>query len=384
MNKTIDEILKNYCKNGNFIGINLLVRKDGREVYYGEAGKADIEAGRPVRRDTVFHLYSMSKPVTSTAVMKLLEDGKLELDSPVSRYLPAFKHQMVRENGAPVPAQREVTINDLLNMTSGMAYPGDDTPEVNAIFEKAMAKADAPDAIGTVDFINMLAGAPLMFQPGSRWRYGTSADVLGAVVEVVSGMRFGDYLRENFFAPLGMKDTAFYIPPEKKGRLAAIYRHAPGKPLERYADRHLVIMDYSSDPAFQSGGAGLFSTADDYMRLISMLAAGGELDGRRYLSEKTIRFMRTDRLTGAQRPTYDWVQLHGYGYGNLMRVLNDPAEAGVLLAPGAYGWDGWSGTFMDICPEENLQLVMMTAQVDVENHDERRCIRNAVYRQFVK
>jgi CubicO group peptidase (beta-lactamase class C family) len=270
-----------------------------------------------------------------------------------------------------------------MNMTSGMAYPSEDTPEVNALYEEAMAKATTPEELGTVEFMSRLAEAPLAFQPGASWRYGSSADVLGAVAEVASGMRFGEYLRKNFFEPLGMKDTGFYLPPEKKDRLAVIYHIAPGKPAEPYTGRHLVILDYDSEPAFQSGGAGLFSTADDYFRFAAMLGGEGSFGGRQYLRPETVRFMRTDCLTERQRPSFNWPQLRGYGYGNLVRVLLDPAAAGVISAPGEFGWDGWTGTFMEICPAERVQIILMTAHLDRDNTAVRKIIRNAIFRQYL-
>lgn len=207
MREKMDELIDSLCRQGDYMCLNVLVQRDGETVYSKTAGYADREREIPAREDTIFHLYSMSKPVTAAAVMKLWEDGLLDLMDPLTRYLPAFRDQPVREDGRLVPRQGEITIQDLLNMTSGIPYPdGEETPEMSRLFEEAMDKAEGPDAIGTVELANRIAQTPLMFQPGTRWRYGASADILGAVVEVVSGMRFGEYLRR--FRPFGSPAAA--------------------------------------------------------------------------------------------------------------------------------------------------------------------------------
>ena len=381
MREKMDELIDSLCRQGDYMCLNVLVQRDGETVYSKTAGYADREREIPAREDTIFHLYSMSKPVTAAAVMKLWEDGLLDLMDPLTRYLPAFRDQPVREDGRLVPRQGEITIQDLLNMTSGIPYPdGEETPEMSRLFEEAMDKAEGPDAIGTVELANRIAQTPLMFQPGARWRYGASADILGAVVEVVSGMRFGEYLRREFFEPLGMEDTGFFIPPEKKDRLAVIYRMPCGGEPVAYHDKHLVILDAESAPAFESGGAGLVSTAKDYAAFMTMLMREGTSGGRRYLHPATVRFLRSGRLTPRQQETFDWPRLRGYTYGNLMRVLESPQEQCVVCQKGEYGWDGWAGTYMEIHPEEKVCALIMTAQIDRENDCARRMLRNGIYR----
>lgn len=381
MREKMDELIDSLCRQGDYMCLNVLVQRDGETVYSRAAGYADREREIPARENTIFHLYSMSKPVTAAAVMKLWEDGLLDLMDPLTRYLPAFRDQPVREDGRLVPRQGEITIQDLLNMTSGIPYPdGEETPEMSRLFEEAISKAEGPDAIGTVELANRIAQTPLMFQPGTRWRYGASADILGAVVEVVSGMRFGEYLRREFFEPLGMEDTGFFIPPEKKDRLAVIYRMPCGGEPVAYHDKHLVILDAESDPAFESGGAGLVSTAKDYAAFMTMLMREGTSGGRRYLHPSTVRFLHSGRLTPRQQETFDWPRLRGYTYGNLMRVLESPQEQCVVCQKGEYGWDGWAGTYMEIHPEEKVCALIMTAQIDRETDCARRMLRNGIYR----
>lgn len=384
MKERLDAMLKDLCDRGDYMGLSVLAAKKGEVLYRRDCGFADREAGRAQAPDTIFHLYSMSKPVTAAAVMKLWEDGELDLYDPVSMYLPGFIDQRVRENDGLVPVKREVTVRDLLNMTSGIVYPGDKkTPELNSLFDEAMERAAGPEAYDTVEFANCLGKTPLMFQPGENWQYGASADVLGAVVEVVSGMRFGDYLKKTFFEPLGMVDTGFYIPPQKKDRLAVIYRMQPGVEVTEYHGRHLVIMDYEKEPSFQSGGAGLFSTMDDYLKFASMLCNKGVYGGKRYLTERTMRYMSSNQLTQEQLNCMEWQAITGYGYGNLMRVLLDPRQAAVVTEPGEFGWDGWTGTYMEVNPAEDVVIMLMTAQIDRDNICNRRRIRNFIYQHIV-
>ena len=193
-------------------------------------------------------------------------------------------------------------------------------------------------------------------------------------------MRFGEYLRREFFEPLGMKDTGFFIPPEKKDRLAVIYRMPCGGEPVPYHDKHLVILDAESAPAFESGGAGLVSTAKDYAAFMTMLMREGTSGGRRYLHPSTVRFLHSGRLTPRQQETFDWPRLRGYTYGNLMRVLESPQEQCVVCQKGEYGWDGWAGTYMEIHPEEKVCALIMTAQIDRETDCARRMLRNGIYR----
>ncbi len=380
MQTGMDQLIESLCEQGEYMGLSVFVSKEGKEVYQKTAGYANWEKKIPIQKDTIFHLYSMSKPVTAVAVMKLWDDGELDLQEPLVKYLPQFSGQKVRQDGILAKREQEITIQDLLNMTSGIPYPDPAAPEMSRLFEKAMAAADQQNALSTMELINVMAETPLSFQPGSKWDYGASADVLGAVIEAVTGMRFGEYLQKEFFTPLGMEDTGFFVPPAKQERLAVIYSMKPGEKVVPYQGRNLAIMDYTREPAFESGGAGLFSSIKDYHIFMSMLLQEGEYGGKRYLHPKTVEFLRTGQLNSRQKEFFDWPALKGYTYGNFMRILENPAQQGVVCGKGEFGWDGWSGCYMAIHPEERVNLLIMTAQIDRENHCNRRKIRNYLYR----
>ena len=264
----MQEILEEAVAAKELAGGSLLVRQHGEELCYLQAGMADREKGEAVRRDHIYRLYSMSKPVTAAAAMVLFERGQLDLAEPVSRYLPEFSGQLVEENGRLVPAVREVTVKDLLGMTSGLMYngnPGLTGAYVTELFRQVDERLLTDQAMTTAEIAGALGKGPLAFQPGSSWLYGTSADVLGAVVEAAAGMTFGEFLKKNIFEPLEMKDTGFFVPEEKRDRLAAAYRLNAAGELERYTQNHLGIINaMDRQPAFESGGAGLVSSSLRY------------------------------------------------------------------------------------------------------------------------
>lgn len=275
----MQEMLDAAVADKELAGGSMLIRQGGEEICYLESGMADKEKGEAIRRDHIYRLYSMSKPVTGAAAMILFEQGKLDLAEPVSSYLPAFSGQMVEENGRLVPAEREVTVKDLLGMTSGLVYNGNPGPAgeyATEVFNQVDERLLTAQAMTTVEIAEALGRGPLKFHPGTSWLYGTSADVLGAVIEAASGMTFGTFLEKNLFGPLGTKDTGFFVPEEKKGRLAAAYRLDENGELVRYEENHLGIINaMDRQPAFESGGAGLVSTIDDYARFAQMLLNEG-------------------------------------------------------------------------------------------------------------
>ncbi len=368
--------------DGKLAGANIALIKDGEEIFYGEYGYADLENRIPIRRDTIFKMYSMTKPITAVAVMILFERGMLCLSDPVSLYLPGFQNQQVMENGLLTPVHREVTIRDLLNMTSGLVYPDVDEAGVlmGDVFEKAVAADEAGQPFGTVEFANMMGVVPLAFQPGTKWRYGANTDILGALVEVISGQRFGDFLQEELFGPLGMTDTDFYVPEEKWERFAKCYEMDwEKKTAIPYKDKNLMILDFKKMPAFQSGGAGLASTLTDYARFTQMLLSGGTVNGRRYLSRKTIEFMTGNQLTPEQMAFLDWDELQGYGYGCCMRVLTDAAKSCYNGTVGEFGWGGWMGTYVAMDPVENMTLLLGIQRLGVDNARFTRVLKTLAY-----
>ena len=373
------DVLQEMVDTGFVAGVACMVLQDGEEQCYYEAGFQDSANRIPIARNTIFRLYSMTKPITSAAVMMLLEDGKLDLLEPVSKYLPGFLNQTVIRNGMETPVSRPVTIQNLLNMTSGLTYDGQNcVTEVRtgALFQEAADKLSSPHPLSTVEFMNRLGKIPLAFEPGEKWQYGASADVLGAIVEIVSGMRFGEFLEKRIFAPLGMKDTAFYVPQDKQSRLSKVYEATPDG-LKTYHGSHLAVQNrMERNPAFESGGAGLVSTIDDYAAFAQMLLQNGSC----LLSPKTVEFMTGSRLMPAlQNDVNRWESMPGYTYANLLRIMTNPEIAVSMGSRGEYGWDGWLGPYMTNDPANRLTLLIMQQKTGSGTTEYTRKIRNVVF-----
>ena len=380
----IKEVLHTGIKNGDVAGANMLVIKDGQESLYHEDGLADIASNRPIKRDTLFRLYSMTKPITAAAVMILLEGGQIDLFDPVCQYIPGFIGQKVDAYGQLIPVMRDVTIKDLLSMTSGLVYPNDENLAGEAtleLFQEIDQKLLGEKALSTLEIANRLGQCPLTFQPGTSWQYGTSADVLGAIVEVVSGQKFGRFLEQKIFEPLGMRDTGFWLPQEKRNRLATAYEMTNKNDRFPYEGNHLGIINaLDRQPAFESGGAGLVSTIDDYARFAQMLMNRGSLDNVQILKPKTVNYLTSSTLQAEQQENFDlWHTLSGHSFGNLMRVMTDHRQAGLLGSNGEYGWDGWLGAYFCNCPEDNLTILIMMQKKDAGTTSLTRKLRNTVY-----
>lgn len=380
--RNLKETLRRGIDDREVAGASLLVVRDGQEAFYHEDGFADIEAKRPMTRDAIVRLYSMTKPVTAAAAMILLERGQIDLFDPVSRYLPGFRGQLVEEDDRLVPAAREVNLYDLLSMTSGLVYggfgrAGRGTEQVLEELDRRLL-GDSP--MSTSEAMNRIGECPLAFQPGANWAYGISADVLGAVVEAVSGVRFGEFLRRELFEPLGMNDTGFWVPEDKRGRLARTYMNDEQGDLTLYEGNHLGVNHLMDrDPAFESGGAGLASTIDDYAKFAGMLLNEGSLGNDRILRPNTVRYLTSATLDGNQQRGFaSWHTLRGHSYGNLMRVMTNPEQAGFLGSPGEYGWDGWLGAYFCNCPRERLSFLLMILKKDAGTTPLTRRLRNII------
>ena len=375
----ITDILAAAVDNRECAGVNVLLRRHGEEVLYTQAGMADIEAGRLIQRDSIFRLYSQSKPVTAAAVMLLCERGLIDLMDGVDKYLPGFRNpQVVDAKGNLTRAYRAPWIMELLGMTAGLSYPDADPAGQYAarVFEEAHEAIRKGGGIPTVEFMNRLGEQPLAFQPGTHWRYSTCADVLGAVVEVVSGKRFGDFLREELFIPLEMHDTGFYVPEEKRERFVTCYvRGKDG--LTPWTGMNLACGVYDRDPAFESGGAGLVSTLEDYSHFADMMMNGGVWNGRRILSPASVKFLTTPQLSDDVRRDM-WDSLSGYSYGKLCRVCVEPGRVAGLALPGEYGWDGWLGSYYANFPHEGITLLSMQNTTDTGTAGVVRKVRNAL------
>ncbi len=385
-NKAIEQIkatMRDSIDNNFIAGGNLLILKDGKEIFYHEDGFGDKENELTIKRDSIFRLYSMSKPVTAVAVLMLVERGKLDLFESVANFLPNFRNQRVYDGEKFVPANREVNIKDLLSMTGGLVYPGLDPvgKETDDLFKEMNSKLFTDEAMTTVEAMNKLGNCALAFQPGTAWQYGTSADVLGAVVEVVSGKSFGQFLQDELFAPLGMKDTGFWVPEEKRSRLVNTYQHDGYGGLETYRGHNLCINNkMDRPPAFESGGAGLVSTIDDYSKFANMLMNNGMHEGVQILRSRTVKYLTTQALTPDQQKGIDtWTHLAGYSYSNLMRVLVDESKQGDFGTLGEYGWDGWLGPYLCNSPKDGLTILLMIQKTDAGTTYMTRRIRNIIF-----
>ncbi len=305
-----------------------------------------------------------------------MERGVLDVQEPVEKYLPGFAApRVLTPEGKVVRANRSVTLMDLLNMRAGLSYPGEDPAAryVDDLFRENTERMRQGGGLDTVALSNAIGQLPLAFQPGEDWRYSTCADVLGAVVEVADGRPFARFLQEEFFEPLGMADTAFWVPPEKQERLVTCVRRTPAG-FETWQDINLCVGQYDHEPAFASGGAGLVSTLDDYARFAGMLRQGGVHEGKRLLSAATVRWLTSgDVCRSGGFPTWD-----GYDYMKLMRVCVSPYRVGGLATLGEYGWDGWLGTYFMNFPEPDLTLLVGINVTDTGTGPLTRKIRNAV------
>ena len=327
-----------------------MIAREGKLVHFQKIGWQDIASATPIEFDTIFRIYSMTKPITSVAVMMLYEEGHFQLTSPVSEFIPAFKDMKVYANhgDAIVDTEREMTIKHLLTHTSGIIYGGDWIHPINDRYREATFFAG-----DLANMVNELGKIPLLHQPGDAWNYGMSTDVLGYLVEVVSGMPFAEFLKTKILDPLGMVDTDFSVPEEKADRYATVY-----EPTE---DGGIQVLDnppVSKDPLsfFHAGGAGLQSTAADYLRFCQMMLNEGELNGNRLLGRKTVELIRMNHIAEDWQPLWR----SGCGFGLGFAVVTDVAETQSLGSVGTYSWGGLASTTFWIDPVEDLIAIFMT------------------------
>lgn len=369
-------------------GAALLVIKDGKEACYLERGKADCETGKDFSRDTIVRLYSATKPITAVAAMILMERGLLDAGAWLSDYLPEFATRTCVSGENVIPCNRDILIKEVLNMTSGLAYGGDDSNAgsvaAGKVFEELDRQLYTENRITTREVARRLSNCPLAFEPGSKWMYGTSADIMGAVVESVTGMKFGEFLQQELFEPLGMQDTGFYVPKEKQHRLAKVYECTEGGMKECKTNNLAIRYTQDVPPAFESGGAGLVSTLDDYAKFAQMLLQKGTYNGKRILSEHTVEYMTQAELMPWQQESMNraWESLNGYTYGNFLRILKEPQKANMLGSKGEYGWDGWLGFYFINSPKDNLTMLLSCQRKDAGTMPLTRKLKNIVWSEF--
>lgn len=364
MLKEVGDILDGQVKNGDVVGGAVAVFKDGEQIYRRNSGFADRERGIPVRDDTIYRIYSMTKPITAAAVMILYDRGLFRLEDKLSDYIPEFAHPTVLQpDGREVPAESEITIRQTLDMTSGLCYPDQSYPagrKMEEVYSEIARESDAGKRVGTLELIRRAAKSPLAFQPGEKWMYGIGADVAGALVEVLTGMSYREYLKKEIFEPLGMVDTDFYVPQEKMDRFSEMYIYnEESKQLETILWQHLGLRGFFKElPAFESGGAGLVSTIDDYKKFADMMMNRGVYGGKRILSEEAVDLITHNNLTPSQAETFNWDQCRGCGYSILNRCVIDLEAAGAGNL-GDYGWDGWLGSYYSNDPTDKVTLIYM-------------------------
>jgi len=384
--------VQRYIDAGKVAGTLTLVARQGQIAYFEPQGYLELERTRPMQHDTIFRIYSMSKPITSVGLMMLYEQGLLQLDDPVHKFIPAWANLRVFSSGnyprfVTAPPARPMTIRDLLTHTSGLTYGFMERTNVDAAY-RALGVGDRSKPGYTLqNMVDTLAELPLEFSPGTRWNYSVSTDVLGYLIEVLSGQRFDVYLREHVFEPLGMHDTGFTMADAQLARFACNYERQPNGSL-----RLIDAPERSQyrDCSLFSGGGGLVSTAGDYFRFTAMLQNHGALDGVRLLGRKTIELMTRNHLPGGQDLTqlaqpgaFTETAYAGVGFGLGFSVMLDPSRAQIVGTPGEYAWGGAASTAFWVDPHEELIAIFMTQLMPSSSYPLRRELRALVYAALI-
>jgi CubicO group peptidase (beta-lactamase class C family) len=384
----VTRLVQGYVADGKIPGAISLVARRGKVVHFETYGSRYVETGAPMTADTIFRIYSMTKPIASVALMTLYEQGKFQLDDPAAKYIPEFAGLKVFAGGtadqyAVREPARPMTIRDLLTHMSGL-ISADDSP-VGQLYERANLRGSMSG--GTLaQMAQKVAALPLACDPGSKWNYGISTDFVGYLCEVIAGVPFDRFLQERIFDPLGMSDTGFNVPESELTRFAANYRRGDSKqPSFELIDRPDQSSAYAKPRTYFSGAGGLVSTAADYWRFCKMLGNGGTLDGARILGTRTLQYMATNHLPGGHdlagvgQPRFTETTMEGIGFGLGFAVLLDPATAQVIGAPGEYYWGGAASTAFFISPREELALIFLTQLMPSSSYPFRRELRQAAY-----
>lgn len=375
-----------YVKPGKIPCAQVQVLRRGELVHEAVIGRADCERSTPLTRDAVYRIYSMTKPITSLAFMMLVEEGKVALDDPVTRYIPEWKNLGVYSAGTgpwiTTPPARPMQMVDLLRHTSGLTYGFQTRTNVDAAY-RALKVADRDRSLDTARFVDELSRLPLEFSPGDAWNYSVSTDVLGVLIERIEGQPFQDVLRRRIFEPLQMNETSFIVRDDQKARFAACYLPTPQGGMSLLDDPQKS--PYLSPPVFFSGGGGLVSTADDYMTFCRMLLAGGTHNGKRLVSPLTLRLMTANHLPGGKdltalsRSLFSESTNAGVGFGLGFAVVFDPVRTLMPSSVGEYYWGGAASTAFWIDPLEDIAVVFMTQLLGSSTYPLRRELRTLVY-----
>lgn len=395
LERITDHLERNYIGPGKITGCQVSVARHGHIAYFKSFGEMDRERGKPTGDDTIYRIYSMTKPITSVALMTLYEQGYFQLNDPVHRFVPSWRNHQVWTSGEgdviqTEPAHRPISFRDVLSHTAGLTYGGGlpgvgiQHPIDRIYRELKIRSFDAPDTMQ--QFMDKLGQVPLRYQPGTAWMYSLATDVCGALVEIISGKPFAQYLQEVIFEPLGMKDTAFQVAPDKLDRFAANY--------QRGADKKLKLIDdpqtsqFTREPGFKSGGGGLTGTSADYLRFCEMLRRGGELDGQRILGPRTIELMHMNHLPGGKDltqlalGTFSETANEGVGFGLGFASTMGQVETGTLGA-GDYYWGGAASTIFWVDPKEDLSVVFMTQLMPSGTFNFRGQLKSIIYSSII-
>ena len=390
-----EHLERNYIGPGKIAGCQVSVARHGHLAYSKSFGQMDLARAKPTGDDTIYRIYSMTKPITSVALMTLYERGYFQLNDPVSRYVPSWKDHRVWVSGEgdvmqTEPAHRPVSFRDVLSHQAGLTYGGGlpgvgiQHPIDRIYRELKIRSAGSSDSM--VEFMDKLGQVPLRYQPGSAWMYSLATDVCGALVEIISGVPFAQYLQEVIFDPLGMKDTSFFVAPNKVDRFAANYQRGPDKRLKLIDDP--ATSDFTRDPGFKSGGGGLTGTSADYLRFCEMLRRGGELDGARILGPRTIEIMHMNHLAGGKDltqvalGTFSETANEGVGFGLGFASTLGQVETGTL-GVGDYYWGGAASTIFWVDPKEDLSVVFMTQLMPSGTFNFRGQLKSIIYSAII-
>ena len=391
--KRIDDHFRNYVDDGRLPGYTVTVARYGQLAHVSTYGMRDMESKLPTELDTMYRIASMTKPITSIACMMLVEEGKLQLTDPVSRFIPKFRHTQVYESGTaqnPVlaPMKEPMRIWHLLTHTSGLTYAHNYANVVDEMYRNAGIGLISREEATLEETCDRLADMPLVFEPGSSWIYGVSTDVLGRVIEVASGMSLSDFFQTRILQPLGMQDTGFWVPKEKQSRLAAVYTpDETGLKAVRMPSMEATVL---TQPKAFSGGGGLVSTAYDYWRFLQMLENGGELDGARLISPTTLDLMTKNHLPNHQdvsqfgRVVGEEVFYDGLGFGLGFAVVIDQAKTKVACSDGTFSWGGIFSTAFWIDPVEEITATIYTQLMPSTTYPIRPFLRSMVYGAIIE
>jgi len=385
--KNIESYLQEkYIDTNRYVGTLTGIYRNGQLGFISTLGLMDRESRKPIERDTIFRIYSMTKPITSVALMSLYEKGLLQLDDPVSEYIPAFKDLNVYSEGIfgnykTTYPDREMTIRDLLSHQSGLTYGFMERSNVDAAYRELGIEKESQQNLQ--EFVNVLSTIPLEFSPGTAWNYSVSTDVCGYLIEVISGKTLDMFLEEEIFQPLGMSDTGFYVPSSKTQRLSSNYEYREGQEPILVDDANTG--SYINPPTLFSGGGGLVSTLDDYMAFCKMILGRGSLAGHRILSRKTLDLMSSNHLTNGKDlrscayGRWSETSYTGVGFGLGFSILLDPAASQVSGSKGELAWGGAASTAFWIDPLEDMAVVFLTQLLPSSTYNVRRELRSLVY-----